>query len=47
MCATVDKDYADKNNGKLKTVAIVAVVRKLLVIINNCCKQYYPEILDI
>ncbi|GHT76906.1 hypothetical protein AGMMS50222_10120 [Endomicrobiia bacterium] len=25
------------SNGKLKMLAIVAVMRKLLVIINNCC----------
>jgi transposase len=31
------------NNGKPKMVAIVAVMRKLLIIINNCCKQYYLD----
>ncbi|GHT58717.1 hypothetical protein AGMMS49531_01340 [Endomicrobiia bacterium] len=31
------------SNGKLKMLAIVAVMRKLLVIINNCCKQFYLD----
>jgi hypothetical protein len=31
------------NNRKLKMVAIVAVMRKLLVSINNRCKQYYLD----
>jgi hypothetical protein len=39
------KDFYEKliNNGKLKMVALVAVMRKLLVIINNCCKQFYLD----
>ncbi|MCA6073060.1 MAG: transposase, partial [Endomicrobium sp.] len=49
MCAVRNnknlKAFYEKltNNGKLKMVAIVAVMRKLLVIINNCCKQYYLD----
>jgi transposase len=29
--------------GKVKMVAIVAVMRKLLVIINNRCKEFYAQ----
>jgi transposase len=52
MCALVAirnnpsmKSFYEKltKNGKLKMVAIVAVMRKLLVIINNSCKQFYLE----
>jgi transposase len=31
------------NNGKTKMVAIVAVMRKLLIIINNRCKDFYLQ----
>jgi transposase len=52
MCAMVAirnnkalKTFYEKltKNSKLKMVAIVAVMRKLLVIINNCCKQFYLD----
>jgi len=31
------------SNGKVKMVAIVAVMRKLLIMINNSCKAYYAK----
>jgi hypothetical protein len=29
------------SKGKAKMLAIVAVMRKFLIIINNCCKDFY------
>jgi transposase len=31
------------SNGKPKMVAIVALMRKLLIFINNCCKTFYAQ----
>ena len=52
MCALVaiskNKDLKDfylklTGNGKMKMVALVAVMRKLLIIINNRCKAFYAQ----